>query len=104
MFVPWSAEHEAAARAVLACVGLPVDGTRPSLWIIRAYPYDSIGNRLAATYNIASHAIIFAPDAGEIYWPVFRHEMIHAALRATEKTGHGPLFDMADSCSFWPTQ
>lgn len=104
LYVPWSPQHEGHARAVLACVGLPVEGWRPSLWIVGAYPYNDKGERLAATYNAEAHAIIMAPDAAEIYWPVFRHEMIHAALRSTEKTGHGPVFDMADTCSFWPTQ
>ena len=99
-YYEWTPLHEEATRSVLACVGLPVEGPRPSLWVFPRPLADSSGRILMAFYDKESHAIIFAPyTTGEVYWPVFKHEIIHSV---EQKEGHSKLFDKYKECEFWP--
>lgn len=100
LYQPWSPRHEREAREVLACAGLDSLGPRPSLWVAPV-PLVQRDVLVMAFYDPDARAIIFAPytAAPGLYWPVFRHEMIH---HVTRRGNDAPEFAKADSCRFWP--
>ena len=101
LYMPWTPMHTAHRDTVLACLGLTQGRPNPTLWIARANLVVR-GRQAWAYYDGASNAVVFAGTMPvEHYWPVFRHEMLHA----TEGTpGHGTNFTRAAECGFWPHQ
>lgn len=98
IYQAWTPEHSRQRDALLACVHLQDGAPPPSLWISLAglVRDDTV---LAAYYDGDAHAVVFSPYVHVAdYWPVFRHEILHASERTP---GHGTRFRRAARCQFW---